>query len=310
MPSAPLRGLIVHDEVKVEPRQHACFDLVEELAELGGAMAPVASANDASGGNIEGGEQKCGAMPFVVISPTGRLAGAHSAASAGCGPALGFATSRPPICEDADAADGDRGALSPPRTTRPKPGHKIHPLPAARHGDHTTELGLGDGHHLHPDGERLRLSRGSAGLATRRVLSWRLSITMEAVFYVETLKDALSRHDKPDIFNTGTRARSSPARLLPTCSRTTASRSAWTRRYTCGPMTARVRPAARSADISTFNNNRRPHSSLDGSTPGTSLLHPAVTPHDSLTRRRLTYRRGNSVQTTWTSSLYALRGQP
>ena len=38
--------------------------------------------------------------------------------------------------------------------------------------------------------------------ASRRVLSWRLSITMEAAFCVETLKDALARHGKPDIFNT------------------------------------------------------------------------------------------------------------
>jgi putative transposase len=37
---------------------------------------------------------------------------------------------------------------------------------------------------------------------SRRVLSWRLSITMDAVFCVETLEDALARHGKPDIFNT------------------------------------------------------------------------------------------------------------
>ena len=37
---------------------------------------------------------------------------------------------------------------------------------------------------------------------SRRVLSWRLSITMEAAFCVETLEDALARHGKPDIFNT------------------------------------------------------------------------------------------------------------
>jgi putative transposase len=30
--------------------------------------------------------------------------------------------------------------------------------------------------------------------ATRRVRSWRLSITMEAAFCVETLEDALARH--------------------------------------------------------------------------------------------------------------------
>ena len=37
--------------------------------------------------------------------------------------------------------------------------------------------------------------------ATRRVLSWRLSITMQAAFCVETL-EALARHGRPDIFNT------------------------------------------------------------------------------------------------------------
>ena len=34
---------------------------------------------------------------------------------------------------------------------------------------------------------------------SRRVLSWRVSITMEAAFCVETLEDALARHGKPDI---------------------------------------------------------------------------------------------------------------
>src|SRR5258707_6900282 len=38
--------------------------------------------------------------------------------------------------------------------------------------------------------------------ATRRVLSWRLSITMEAAFCVETLEDALACHGRPEIFNT------------------------------------------------------------------------------------------------------------
>jgi putative transposase len=34
------------------------------------------------------------------------------------------------------------------------------------------------------------------------VLAWRLSITMEAAFCVETLEDALARYGKPDVFNT------------------------------------------------------------------------------------------------------------
>lgn len=37
---------------------------------------------------------------------------------------------------------------------------------------------------------------------SRRVLSWRLSITMEASFCVETSEDALAKHGKPEIFNT------------------------------------------------------------------------------------------------------------
>src|SRR5215204_5996949 len=35
-----------------------------------------------------------------------------------------------------------------------------------------------------------------------RVLSWRLSITMEAAFCFEALDEALARHGRPEIFNT------------------------------------------------------------------------------------------------------------
>ena len=37
---------------------------------------------------------------------------------------------------------------------------------------------------------------------TRRILSWRVSNTMEAEFCVEVLEDALAKHGKPKIFNT------------------------------------------------------------------------------------------------------------
>src|SRR5262245_61108763 len=53
-----------------------------------------------------------------------------------------------------------------------------------------------------------QMARGFVYLAvvldwfSRRVLSWRVSITMEAAFCVETLQDALARHGKPDVFNT------------------------------------------------------------------------------------------------------------
>jgi len=37
---------------------------------------------------------------------------------------------------------------------------------------------------------------------TRRVLAWRLSITLEVDFCIEAVKEALARYSKPDIFNT------------------------------------------------------------------------------------------------------------
>jgi putative transposase len=38
--------------------------------------------------------------------------------------------------------------------------------------------------------------------ASRRVLSWRLSSTLDASFCVEALEEALRRYDPPEIFNT------------------------------------------------------------------------------------------------------------
>ena len=37
---------------------------------------------------------------------------------------------------------------------------------------------------------------------SRRVLSWRLSITMQADFCIEAVEEAMARFGKPDIFNT------------------------------------------------------------------------------------------------------------
>ena len=51
-----------------------------------------------------------------------------------------------------------------PRTTKPEPGHKIYPYLLRGMRDHATEPGVGDGHHLYPDGARLRLSGRCARL--------------------------------------------------------------------------------------------------------------------------------------------------
>ena len=53
-----MRDAIVHDEMDVEFARYGRLDLVRELAELSGAVAPVTLADDPSGRNIEGGELK------------------------------------------------------------------------------------------------------------------------------------------------------------------------------------------------------------------------------------------------------------
>lgn len=52
------------------------------------------------------------------------------------------------------------------------------------------------------------IARGFVHLAavadwfSRKVLAWRLSITLTADFCIEALEDALVRHEQPKIFNT------------------------------------------------------------------------------------------------------------
>ena len=89
-----------------------------------------------------------------------------------------------------------------PRTTKPEPGHKIYPyLLRGMEIVRPNQVWAMDITYI-------PMARGFVYLAvvldwfSRRVLSWRLSITMEAAFCVETLEDALARHGKPEIFNT------------------------------------------------------------------------------------------------------------
>jgi putative transposase len=89
-----------------------------------------------------------------------------------------------------------------PRTTTPEPGHKIYPY-LLRGMEITRPNQV-----WAMDITYIPMARGFVYLAvvldwfSRRVLSWRLSITMEASFCVETLEEALARHGAPDIFNT------------------------------------------------------------------------------------------------------------
>jgi putative transposase len=89
-----------------------------------------------------------------------------------------------------------------PNTSRRHPGHKIYPY-LLRHRPITKP-----NHVWAMDITYIPMARGFVYLAavidwySRRVLAWRVSITMEAAFCIEAVEEAIARHGKPEIFNT------------------------------------------------------------------------------------------------------------
>ena len=88
-----------------------------------------------------------------------------------------------------------------PNTSKPTPGHKIYPYLLR-------DLAVTRPNQVWAmDITYIPMARGFVYLAavidwfSRRVLAWRLSITMEAGFCVEAVEEALARHGKPEIFN-------------------------------------------------------------------------------------------------------------
>jgi putative transposase len=89
-----------------------------------------------------------------------------------------------------------------PNTSKPAEGHKIYPYLLR-------DLKIERPNQVWAmDITYIPMARGFVYLAalidwhTRRVLSWRLSITMEVDFCLEAVEEALARHGKPEIFNT------------------------------------------------------------------------------------------------------------
>jgi len=155
-----------------------------------------------------------------------------------------------------------------PSTSTPAPGHRSYPYllrgVAVERPNRAWAMDI----------TYIPMARGFVYLAavvdwfSRRVLSWRLSITLDTGFCLEAVEEALAataglRSSTP------TRAASSPAPRSPGCCWPTASRSAWragapgattssssgcgvrssTRKCICGPTTASPRRAPRSANI-------------------------------------------------------------
>ena len=97
---------------------------------------------------------------------------------------------------------GRRRVNRRPRTTKPEPGHKIYPyLLRGMEVVRPNQVWAMDITYI-------PMAKGFVYLAavldwfSRRVLSWRVSITMEAEFCVEALEEALARHGSPEIVNT------------------------------------------------------------------------------------------------------------
>ena len=89
-----------------------------------------------------------------------------------------------------------------PNTSKPAPGHKIYPYllrsVAVERPNQAWAMDI----------TYIPMARGFVYLTavvdwfSRRVLSWRVSITMEVAFCLEAVEEALAKYGRPEIFNT------------------------------------------------------------------------------------------------------------
>jgi putative transposase len=94
-------------------------------------------------------------------------------------------------------------ALGPkPRTSRPEPGHKIYPYLLRNLAiDRPNQVWAADITYI-PIGRGNLYLVAIMDWASRAVLAFRLSNTMDVSFCVSALEEAIARFGKPDIFNT------------------------------------------------------------------------------------------------------------
>ena len=178
-----------------------------------------------------------------------------------------------------------------PRTTKPEPGHKIYPYllrgVAITRPNQVWAMDI----------TYIPMARGYVYLAvvldwfSRRVLSWRVSITMEAAFCVETLEEALAKHGKPEIVNTDQGSQFTGTAFTGVLIKNGIAismdgKGAWRdnvfverlwRSVKYEEVYLRAYDSVSEARASIgryldFYNGRRPHSSLDGTTPDHAYL--------------------------------------
>jgi putative transposase len=172
------------------------------------------------------------------------------------------------------------------RTTKPEPGHKIYPYllrgMAITRPNQVWAMDI----------TYIPMARGFVYLAvvldwfSRRVLSWRVSITMEATFCVETLQEALAKYGKPETVNTDQGSQFTGVDFTGVLIKNGIAismdgKGAWRdnvfverlwRSVKYEEVYLRAYDTVSEARASigrylTFYNGRRPHSSLDGRTP-------------------------------------------
>jgi putative transposase len=174
-----------------------------------------------------------------------------------------------------------------PNTSKPAPGHKIYPyLLRNLIVDRPNQVWAMDITYI-------PMARGFVYLAavvdwfSRKVLSWRLSITLETDFCIEAVEEAINRYGKPEIFNTDQGSQFTSVGFTSLLIEIEIAismdgKAAWrdnvfverlwrTIKYEEVYLRAYANvPEARASlgrYIDGFYNTKRPHSSLDGQTP-------------------------------------------
>jgi putative transposase len=173
-----------------------------------------------------------------------------------------------------------------PNTSKPEPGHKIYPYLLRK-------LAVTRPNQVWAtDITYIPMARGFVYLVaivdwfSRRVLAWRLSITLTTDFCIEALEEALARFGKPDIFNTDQGSQFTSIAFTSVLLREKIAismdgRGAWRdnvfverlwRSVKYEEVYLRAYASVSDARSSigrylTFYNSRRPHSSLDRKTP-------------------------------------------
>ena len=184
-----------------------------------------------------------------------------------------------------------------PNTSKPETGHKIYPyLLRQMKVQRPNQVWAMDISYI-------PMARGFLYLAavidwfTRRVLAWRVSITLETSFCVEALEEALEKYHNPDIFNTDQGSQFTSAAFTSVLQHHNIAismdgRGAWrdnvfverlwrSVKYEEVYLKAYTSVAEARASLGryfTFYNTRRPHQGLDGRTPDQAYFIPSQLP--------------------------------